>query len=591
VEKRWLSPEDLLVRWQAKPFEVVDAIKRGLPLYDVMTGECYNDAETPGKICLKLQQIVPQQNSAWEYDLFNSDPWEAVEVGFKLSEVVAYEKKYGTHLTAKNIVIAEELEANTSINPEEYFPELNIHILKMQAERWVKKFSGAPIKRILLYNFSSKYEGTIIARNGLPPHPAIYAIVFDLDDIDRTTNMSAEERLQYDLTGVREERLQESYERLLAATKPNKRIADNEQYHDLMTRDFEKIYKNPPKPGYREQWQSYCKFKNTRLSANIRIDEPYIVLWQQDWGQKVQEWADEARKKKLIDILKLCHVLAYDDGSSAKLPALWRKYHMDKRGPSIPETETFEKKVVAWVMLMQCLTTGFDGAPDQGEVPYLKTCKKDRDKGVYVEAPKNEGTHVNLQTLNDYFTDTLLIPTPLPQILFPDSLEPIEPCGTAGNNERKYSPIKTPPGTKWQQIRIDLVHEGLIKITYPKGEITTTRDGLGLGGRKKKAWEEFEEFAVNKGYYDFPPGVKRRKLKDKKYRLNKILQELFPNVEGDPILYHKREYHQDHKQWFEEKYQSVFYITKIDTGFMERRSDEEEIAQEFRDHGNSGSMW
>jgi len=92
VEKRWLSPEDLLVRWQAKPFEVVDAIKKGLPLYNVMTGECYNDTETLGKICLKLQQILPQQNSAWEYDLFNSDPWEAVEVGFKLSEVVAYEK-------------------------------------------------------------------------------------------------------------------------------------------------------------------------------------------------------------------------------------------------------------------------------------------------------------------------------------------------------------------------------------------------------------------------------------------------------------------------------------------------------------------
>ncbi|MFO7884119.1 MAG: hypothetical protein R6U68_04790 [Desulfobacteraceae bacterium] len=233
----------------------------------------------------------------------------------------------------------ELLEADTPINSEEYFPELNIHIFKMQAERWVKKFSEAPIKRILLYNFSSKYEGAMIARDGLPPLPVIYAVVFEMDDYDKTTKMSAEDHLQYDLMGVRGERQQESYERLLAATKPNKRIADNEQYYDLMTKDFAKVYKNPPKPDYREEWQFYCKFRNTKLSANIRIDEPHIVLWQQNWGEKVQKWADRARKTEHINILQLCHILAYDDGSSATLPALWREYQMDERGPSIPETE------------------------------------------------------------------------------------------------------------------------------------------------------------------------------------------------------------------------------------------------------------
>ncbi len=420
MEKRWLCPKDLLVRWQAKPFEVVDAIKKGLPLYDVMTGECYNDAETPGKICLKLQQILPQQNSAWEHDLFNSDPWETVEVGFKLSEVEVYEKKHGVSLTTENYAITEELS--------------------------------------------------------------------DLD-------------------------------------------------------------------------------------------------------QNIQAWANKARHNGHIDILKLCHILAFDQKSSAALPALWQAYEIEK-GLYPLKTDSFNERVGAWFKLMSLWTTGYNGIRYDDDITCIKTgcC----EGGSYVDDPTNKGNRVNLQTLKDYFTDTLLVQTPLPQILFPDLLEPLkplEPCGVEGNNDKKGSSIKTPPGTKWRDIRIYLVHEGLIKITYPKGETTTTRDGLGLGGNKKKAWKEFEEFAASKGYYGFGPGVIRRNLKDKKYRVNKILKELFPNVEGDPIVFHKRKYDEDRKMWFEEKYESELIIKKIDTEFVETHSNEDAIAQEFRDYENSESMW
>jgi len=157
--------------------------------------------------------------------------------------------------------------------PEEYFPELNIHILKVQAERWAKNFTEAPIKSIVLYNFSSKYEGVGIARYDFQPSPIIYAIVFEVDEDEKTMNMTPEEHLHYDLAGVRGERPQESYERLLAATKPNKRISDNEQYSELMTQDFIKVYKQTPNWNYRAQWQFYVKFNNDSLNANVRTDE------------------------------------------------------------------------------------------------------------------------------------------------------------------------------------------------------------------------------------------------------------------------------------------------------------------------------
>jgi len=203
--------------------------------------------------------------------------------------------------------------------PEEYFPELNIHILKVQAERWVKKFSEAPIKRILLYNFSSKYEGIMISLYDFQPLPIIYAVVFEVDEDDKTMNMTPEEHMHYDLAGVRGDRPQESYERLLAATKPNKRISDNEQYYELMTQDFIKVYKQKPKPNYREEWQFYVKFNNDELNANVRTDEPYIILYPAT--------EDEARSAELLSYNE-----AQLNGGTAKNRPV--EYVFQKTGPT-----------------------------------------------------------------------------------------------------------------------------------------------------------------------------------------------------------------------------------------------------------------
>jgi hypothetical protein len=318
-------------------------------------------------------------------------------------------------------------------NPEDYFPELNIHLIKMQAERWVKKYSKAPIKRILLYNFSSKYEGTIIALHGSLPNITIYAIVFELDDYYKPMNMSTEQHLQYDLEGIRGERNHESYERLLAATKSNCTIADNEQYHDFMTRDFAKVYKTPPNSDYRKEWKFHCNFKNTWLSASVRTDEPHIVLWPLERAETIQKWAKTARHNGHIDILKLCHILAFDQESSTALPALWQAYEIEK-SPYPMKTAIFTERVGAWFKLMNLWTTGYNGIRYNNDITCIKTgfC----EGGNYVDDPANKGNRVNLQTLKDYFTDTLLTPPLLPQILFPDDL--IDDSESAAINKTDY---------------------------------------------------------------------------------------------------------------------------------------------------------
>lgn len=175
----------------------------------------------------------------------------------------------------------------SSKNPEEYFPGLHIHILKIQAERWIKKFPEAPIKRILLYNVSSPFEkemGDIFGKS-FKPYPHIYAIVFEVDAENKALKMTPDEQMKHDLQVKRGKHPQESYERLLEATEPNSRSPYEERYRTFITQGFKRVYKSSPKniDPYRKEWQFIVKFKTTNplnsgLSANIKTDEPHIIL-------------------------------------------------------------------------------------------------------------------------------------------------------------------------------------------------------------------------------------------------------------------------------------------------------------------------
>ena len=189
----------------------------------------------------------------------------------------------------------------SSKDSEKHFPRLHIHILKSHAERWIKKFPEAPVKRILLYSIHFESEGCMpYIIESYKPNPAIYAVVFEVDEEDKTINMTPEEQMEYDILCIRRqaalhldmetnERLLlarqhplESYERLLLATQPNLKKSDFKnltlKYLHLVTADFANVYKRPAKDNYLEEWRFIVKFKNTELNADIRTDEPFAIL-------------------------------------------------------------------------------------------------------------------------------------------------------------------------------------------------------------------------------------------------------------------------------------------------------------------------
>ena len=174
------------------------------------------------------------------------------------------------------------------MTPENHFPGLHIHILKTQAEDWIEKFPKAPVKRILLYSISFQLEGYMLEIiESYKPNPAIYAVVFEVDEEDKTINMSQHELMEYDRLCMCVDRstwaqyqaqyrsAAISYERLWLATEPNLR---KKRYPKLVTADFAKVYKWPPKNNYLEEWRFIVKFKNAELNADIRTDEPFVIL-------------------------------------------------------------------------------------------------------------------------------------------------------------------------------------------------------------------------------------------------------------------------------------------------------------------------
>ena len=220
-----------------------------------------------------------------------------------------------------------------STNPEDFFPGLRIPLLKEHAKRWLKKYSETPIKRILLYKFSSPCRGEIADDVGeeFIHFQHVYAIVFEVNTVNKLLEMSTADLMAYDrrvmaakhpesfdpkekkdrermkrMKKIRSEHndiewtvrlfrtnrpndkkmiqmsapYPESYSRLLAATETNLRAPYEQKYQHFLDEDFREVYNHPviDMDSCRKDWAFRVKFRNTDLDENIRADWPHIIL-------------------------------------------------------------------------------------------------------------------------------------------------------------------------------------------------------------------------------------------------------------------------------------------------------------------------
>ena len=212
---------------------------------------------------------------------------------YNVDELKVGFKRFGISLPSKLFPPIEKTEKKdinfifeSTEKPEEYFPDLRIHFLKIQANRWVKRYNEAPIQRVLLCSFSSPYEG-IMSEQRLPsePMPIKYAVVFEVDAKDKTVDMDQDEMDEYrnaDLTG---QRSLESYERLLDATGEYKNGHIKILNLNFITADFERVYnKQTSINEFIEEWIFRIKFNNRDWDSRIKTDEQHVVLFGKAQG-------------------------------------------------------------------------------------------------------------------------------------------------------------------------------------------------------------------------------------------------------------------------------------------------------------------
>jgi len=88
--------------------------------------------------------------------------------------------------------------------------------------------------------------------------------------------------------------------------------------------------------------------------------------------------------------------------------------------------------------------------------------------------------------------------------------------------------IQVPKGTTWLQIHLRYVNDERIEVDHPGGKMAPYKpESLGLKGNLIDDLCEFADESKELVYL----------TKNRKYRLNKLLKEIFPGIEGDPITF------------------------------------------------------
>ena len=135
--KRWLTSKDLIDRWQAEPFEILEAHKNGLPFYvksgKLVTYPLNSEDHKPEKLNSAQRRELEKydeyllDNIFLDYEPF-FDPFdqamgEDVEVAkFKLTDVEAYEQKH--EISPVDVVTDETKQKDIFPQDDISFPDV-----------------------------------------------------------------------------------------------------------------------------------------------------------------------------------------------------------------------------------------------------------------------------------------------------------------------------------------------------------------------------------------------------------------------------------------------------------------------------------
>lgn len=181
---------------------------------------------------------------------------------------------------------------------EKSFPRLDIKHLRSYSVRWLrrwkesrlqpwitkwsKNYPGASlsIDRIVLYHRdATKYQPSM---DFIPPIK--YVVVFEIsgaENLSRPVPRLDEDQISLILGKVQGKTptfLREELDNFLGNNSSIRH--EDHLYPELMSADFENVYKQELPNSYRKEWRFISKAEDEPLSSDIRTDEPHVILFE-----------------------------------------------------------------------------------------------------------------------------------------------------------------------------------------------------------------------------------------------------------------------------------------------------------------------
>ena len=261
-----------------------------------------------------------------------------------------------------------------------------------------------------------------------------------------------------------------------------------------------------------------------------------------------EQIAREAKVLGYIKIIDLVGIIVAEESYIDILPKLNDEYlprglmRPVKQTESIEYWQTKENRIWAWMSLFR-RWAGIE--PD---------VIKERSRGIRfldcygLNKKSGEFNKVDLnQNIPDYFDDYIKLDDFKDYLKNIESLNQIQlpvPLILCSDEIRKQKIFSCKPSTKWEDVKITLVDDDVVKIETPQGGGRFSYHELGLSDRRsankpKILWFLFKLFAQNNGCVSSTNIKYDPKLPDTAKRLNKHLQTTFDIHESIFIDHYK----------------------------------------------------
>jgi len=159
------------------------------------------------------------------------------------------------------------------------FPELNLTKFKEISKQWVDDYKAEDVS-ITEIKLCKHRVPKYIKRANKGKRNIKYAVVFSIPEHHGQYSLSANDTPEQVLKKIKQNE-SDPYENFISDTGYYETVFTERTHSPLFDENFQQIYKQRPPSEFEKEWLFIPKYQGFILSESIRIDEGFVVLYDQ----------------------------------------------------------------------------------------------------------------------------------------------------------------------------------------------------------------------------------------------------------------------------------------------------------------------